>query len=149
MSSSQRATLLLSHLSHFIMISAITPFHLHTRKPLNCSLCHSTPLCYTHTRTHTLHLSPRDRVEPHFHWDVTACSMHDQPCHYLSAEIIWVSDVSSGSADYSLMVVDCGLQTGVIVGLLNIVPGWKLQWRWERSDQENEACDLWLHRSAF
>lgn len=93
---SQKITLGLSQLSHLMMICHHT-FYMCTQK--DHWTIHSAP--FFNPPTHTLTPSLRDRAEAHFHWHITACSMHDQPCHYLKAEIIWVSDVSSGSGDYS------------------------------------------------
>lgn len=77
------------HLSHYSLL-----FTLH-------HLAHSRPHSHTHwkcahTNTHTL----RESRTP-FHSHITACSMHDHPTHYLNAEIIWVSGVSSRGRDYS------------------------------------------------
>lgn len=73
--------------------------------------------------------------------------MHDQPCHYLKAEIIWVSDVSQREQELFTVAL-CGVQFGVTVRALNLARV-KMTSVMRRADRKNEPCDLWSFRSAF
>lgn len=106
---------------------------------------HRTKLCLTksntHTHKHMMSRSPFPLTDPSAQYTWPALPL--SKCRNNLRVRCFVREIKL------FTVIDCGVQMGDVVRVLNLDTGRELQQWWGRSDWENEAYDLWLFRSAF